>query len=268
MTRGNIVLWLVWQGKPVGLKIDTMMTITIPSLIDTNQPLLADFNNKLAYKFSNAELLIQALIHRSFAFEQGRGVIQDNEVLEFLGDAVLDLVVGFLLMSRYPEMKEGQLTKLRASLVNEANLAEMARRIDLGCYLFLGKGEDASGGRNKPSLLSGAFEAVVGAVFMDGGYDAAFALIKELFADDIAPEKVELLSTDYKTRLQEFCQERFNEAPLYVLEQEEGPDHDKIFSVTVRFRDQVLAAGQARNKKEAEQKAAATAFKNFISTDL
>lgn len=244
------------------------MIITISSLLDSSQQMFLDLQQELAYHFKSEELLAKAVIHRSFAFEQGRGLIQDNEVLEFLGDAVLDLVVGFLLLSNNPEMKEGNLTKLRSALVNEANLADMARRINLGRFLFLGRGEDASGGRNKPSLLSGAFEAVVGAVFLDGGYDAAFALIKRLVAPDLTAERVEELATDYKTRLQELCQERFNAAPVYVLEKEEGPDHDKMFFVTVRFRDQVLAEGQARNKKEAEQKAAAAALDNFTTLEL
>ncbi|MBU0728148.1 MAG: ribonuclease III [Proteobacteria bacterium] len=244
------------------------MTALIGLLAGDNAEPLLELEKLLQYDFKDRCLLQKALIHRSFAAEQGRLTGLDNETLEFLGDAVLDLVVGELLYKKHPEVREGDLTKMRASLVNEAHLAIMARAVHLGEYLFLGKGEDASSGREKASILSCAYEAVAGAIFLDGGYDAASAFIQEHYASWIDMDIMKMIFSDFKSRLQEKIQEKFGETPVYVLDNQEGPDHEKIFTASVKLKGQVLATGQARNKKEAEQQAAAEALTRFDQIDV
>jgi ribonuclease-3 len=231
-------------------------------LAGSNKELLAEFEQTIGYRFTDLRLLQQALIHSSYAFEQSQ-TGQDNQVLEFIGDAVLDLAIGHLLSSRYPEMKEGELTKFRASLVNESHLAEIARKLDVGKFIFLGKGEDSSNGRNKSSILSSGLEALIGAVFEDSDYGSAAALIRKLFEESIDAKKEVLLLADAKSRLQEALQEKYNEAPTYRLDSEEGPSHQKQFGVSVLFNDEVLGFGHAGSKKEAEQRAAAAALKTI-----
>ena len=240
--------------------------MNIDSLVRINKDRLSDFEKILGYRFTDLRLLQRALVHSSYAFEQSQEG-ENNEKLEFLGDAVLDLVIGHILFTRYLEMREGQLTKLRASLVNEQHLAKMAREIQLGEYLFLGKGEDASQGRQKSSILSCAYEAVIGAVFEDGGYDAVAQLVQRFFLPTLNNKKEELRVADSKSRLQELLQEKHNEAPVYTLDAEEGPSHQKVFSVSVRFKDQVLGTGQAGSKKVAEQQAAASALEGLQEKD-
>ena len=234
----------------------------LDELAGSNKELLAEFEQLIGYRFTDLRLLQKALIHSSYAFEQAQAG-QDNQVFEFIGDAVLDLAIGHLLSIRFPEMKEGELTRFRASLVNESHLAEIARKLELGRFLFLGKGEDSSNGRNKSSILSSAFEALVGAVFEDSDYNSASALIQTLFEESIDDKKEILLLADAKSRLQELLQEKYNEAPSYRLDSEEGPSHQKQFGVSVVFRDEVLGSGSAGSKKEAEQRAAAAALKNI-----
>jgi len=241
---------------------------SLESLTVDNSLQLAALEGRLCYSFRQQELLQLALVHRSFAFEQGDRLNKDNERLEFLGDAVLDLAIGSALFSRFPEMPEGEMTRLRAMLVKESYLAGMAARLDLGSCLCLGRGEDASDGRGKPSILASSFEAVLGAIFHDGGYEAACVFVEHHFGPGFDNEKEKLHLADAKSRLQELLQEKYNEAPLYSLEKEEGPDHQKIFSVSVRFRDQVLAQGRARSKKEAEQNAAAAALEKLEELGL
>lgn len=240
------------------------MEAKINLLVKQNKEILSEFEQLLGYRFTDLRLLQKALIHSSFAFEQSQEC-KNNETLEFLGDAVLDLVVGHILFRQYPEMKEGDLTKFRSSLVNETHLAIKAREIELGRFLSLGKGEEASSGRNKSSILSSGYEAVVGAVFEDGGYETAADVIERLFAHAITEKKEEMLIADAKSRLQEMLQEKYNEAPHYRLDGEEGPSHQKIFNVSVVFRDFVLGTGSAGSKKEAEQRAAAAALNNKSS---
>lgn len=231
-------------------------------LAKQNKIMLSEFEQLLDYRFTDLRLLQKALIHSSFAFEQSQAC-KNNETLEFLGDAVLDLTVGHLLFRRFPEMKEGELTKVRAALVNETHLAAMARDIELGRFLHLGNGEEASQGRNKSSILSCAYEAVVGAIFEDGGYETVTEFVERFFGPAITEKKEALLMTDAKSTLQEVLQEKYNEAPHYRLDGEEGPSHQKVFSVSVVFRDKVLGSGSAGSKKEAEQKAAAAALVDF-----
>lgn len=235
----------------------------LSSLIEKNIESLGELEKVIGYSFTDVSLLQLALIHRSFSFEHDRRQDSDNERLEFLGDAVLDLAVGHALFERYPDMREGQLTKLRAMLVNESHLAEMALKIGLGNYICLGKGEDASNGRRKPSILSCSYEAVVGAIFHDGGYGAAADFVKYHFGPCLGVQKDNMHLADAKSSLQELTQEKYNEAPVYVLESADGPDHRKIFTVAVCFRGKVLAHGKATSKKEAEQRAAAEALAGF-----
>jgi len=199
------------------------------------------------------------MVHSSYAFEQTQAG-KDNQVFEFVGDAVLDLVIGHLLTRQYPDMKEGELTRFRASLVNETHLADMARSLEMGRFLCLGKGEDASDGRNKSSILSCAFEAVVGAIFEDSDYPTVADLIERLFLNAIEEKKEHLLLADAKSRLQETLQDKFNKAPTYRLDSEEGPSHRKQFNVSVVFEGSVLGTGSAGSKKEAEQRAASAAL--------
>lgn len=235
------------------------MGMDIDSLVRVNKEELSRLEKVLGYRFTDLRLLQTALVHSSYAFEQAQGG-NDNEKLEFLGDAVLDLVIGHILLKRYRKLREGELTRLRSSLVNEQHLAKMARAIDLGRYLALGKGEESSHGRTKSSILSCAYEAVVGAIFEDGGYQAAAEYVSNFFLPDIEGKKEELLVADAKSRLQEALQEKYSEAPTYTIEGEDGPSHQKVFTVSVWFRDQVLGSGQAGSKKEAEQRAAAAAL--------
>ncbi len=239
------------------------MTIETITKIPQPQTDLHLLEENLGYHFRDRAHLQKAMIHSSYAFEQGRQTQKDNETLEFLGDAVLDLTVGHALFRHFPEMREGDLTRLRAALVNERHLARMATDLDLGRYLLLGKGEEINLGREKASILSCALEAVAGAIFLDGGYAAASAFVERHFYSWFEDRQQTMFLADAKSSLQELLQERFNEGPRYVLEKEEGPDHHKIFYISVRFRDEILGQGSARSKKEAEQEAAAMALKNL-----
>ena len=242
------------------------MGMDLNSLVRANKERLSEFEKIMEYRFTDLRLLQKALIHSSFAFEQSQAG-KNNETLEFIGDAVLDLVVGHILYKKYENMREGELTRLRAALVNETHLADMARQLELGRFLCLGKGEDASQGRNKSSILSCAFEAVVGAVFEDAGYETAAEIVTRLFVPAIDEKKEEMLIADAKSRLQEKLQEKHNEGPTYRLDKEEGPSHQKLFTISVLFHDEVLGSGEARSKKEAEQRAAAAALKHLKCED-
>jgi ribonuclease-3 len=216
----------------------------------------------LDYKFSNILLLQQSLIHSSFGFEQfGDG--QNNETLEFIGDAVLDLAVSHILYKKYPGIREGELTKMRARLVKESTLAKMAEGIMLGDFLMFGKGEQASQGKKKSSILASAFEAITGAMYLDRGYENVLHFISSLFGP-ILPEEIEgMFIEDAKSQLQEKLQEQFNQTPAYHLDAEEGPDHAKKFSVSVRFMAEILGVGSGSSKKIAEQQAAETALETI-----
>ena len=238
------------------------MAVTIDTLIQDNAGQLEALQDRIGYRFHDERLLQLALIHSSFAFERMKNG-RHNETQEFLGDAVLDLTLGFILFTRFPNMREGKLTRIRAALVSEAALAEMARKIDLGSFLFLGHGEDTSKGREKSSILSCAYEALVGALFLDGGYDEALVFVRRWFEPLIDKRQERLLTVDAKSGLQELLQERFNEGPEYVLDDEQGPAHARVFTVSVCFQGRVLGTGSATNKKEAEQQAARAALKGL-----
>lgn len=229
-----------------------------------NEDRLRKLERTLKWRFQNICHLQQALTHSSFAFEQGVAG-QDNEILEFLGDAVLDLAVGATLFMRFPGMREGELTRLRAALVNENTLAMVARTISLGEYILLGKGEDASRGREKASILASAYEALIGAAFLDKGYEAVASFVEQHFSSLIDDHKKIMQGADAKSQLQEKLQEKFNEPPTYTIDREEGPAHQKKFTASVRWHNQTLGTGTAKSKKEAEQQAAAEALQHLES---
>jgi len=216
--------------------------------------------NNIGYWFKNKSLLNDALCHRSYLNENQNSCVCDNERLEFLGDAVLGLCVGHLLMEESPSKNEGELSKLRANLVSEPALADMARLIDLGRFIRLGKGEAASRGFDKNSILSDAYEAVIAAVYLDAGFDATYGLIRDLFKASLDKNLVNEEIIDYKSLLQEFVQERGAAAPQYEVLNEIGPDHDKTFEISLNIFD-IQATGIGKTKKAAEQNSAKKALR-------
>jgi ribonuclease-3 len=217
---------------------------------------LAEVEERLGYRFQDPGLLRRSLTHRSFA---GRDPAHNNEQLEFLGDAVLSLAMGDLLLQRFAGRSEGDLSKVRASLVNEAVLALTATELGLGEHIRIGKGEERTGGRRKPSILAGAYEAVLGAVYLDGGFPAARELVGGHFSRAI-DDHTTLGLQDYKTRLQEMTQSHFKEVPTYRLVRASGPDHDKRFVSQILVGGKVYGRGVGRSKKIAEQAAAMKAL--------
>ncbi len=217
-----------------------------------------ELEDVLGYHFVDRALLERALRHASWCNEQTGAPVEDNERLEFLGDAVLGLCVCDRLMTRYPQLKEGELSMTRAQVVSEAGLSDVAGALDLGRWLMLGKGEEKSGGRQKPSIVADAFEAVIAAVYLDGGFAAAQQMVDRLLASRI--ETVEFKGFyDFKTRLQELAQARLKTTPTYSVVSELGPDHDKRFVVAVAIASDEWARAVGKSKKEAEQMAAAEA---------
>jgi ribonuclease-3 len=220
---------------------------------------LTTFMQQLAYTFENPQLIEEAFHHSSFVNEQGDGSLRNNERLEFLGDAVINLAVGHLLMNRYPEIKEGDLSRMRANLVNESRLADVARSIHIGRWVQLGRGELQNNGQEKNSILADTFEAVIAAVYLDGGFDAAYRVVRRhlgtLFDGINAPDA----NQDYKSQLQELVQLTHREVPAYEIIDESGPDHDKTFGVRLCVRD-ITATGTGKSKKLAEQDAARKAL--------
>lgn len=217
----------------------------------------------LAYRFTRLALLEEALTHKSFVNEQRGGDIPHNERLEFLGDAVLSLLVSERLASALPAAPEGILSKLKARLVSEPVLAGAARRLQLGTWLRLGRGEERSNGREKDSILADAVEAIVASVYLDGGLDAGRAVVTRLFQEEFSQVVTQQHvpgGEDYKTQLQEWCQKRFDELPQYAVVRESGPDHDKQFDVEVRIQQETAGRGTGKTKKEAEQAAAKQAL--------
>lgn len=220
--------------------------------------ILDALENLLGYHFEDPSLLLQALRHRSYANEQGMPSIESNERLEFLGDSVVELAVTHVLFEDFPEYPEGELTKMRSPLVKGAALAEAAERLGLGEFVLLGKGEESTGGRGKKSILADTFEAVIGALYMDGGFDVARGMIiscLEPFIHDI----VKWGPGDFKSELQELAAKRRGAMPRYRI-REEGPDHFKTFHATVEIGRQKYGPVAGSSKKEAEQGAARAAL--------
>ena len=223
----------------------------------------------LGYQFRDQGLLEHALTHRSRAHEDASGGVRDNESLEFLGDAVLGLVISDRLFRECPEYDEGEKSKAKARLVSAPTLARLGEQLGLGDYLLLGRGEEKTGGRQKPSLLADGFEAVVAAIYLDGGIAAADAFIERLFRsalDDVRAGRVVTgLITDHKSALQEWLQTNGRPLPDYQLAGTQGPDHQKVFTVEVRVGSVTVSTADGRSKKEAEQKAAALALEALSS---
>jgi ribonuclease-3 len=217
----------------------------------------------IGYVFSRPHLLEEALTHKSYVNEVKAKGEKDNERLEFLGDAILALIISDYLTTSFPDSSEGDLSKRKARLVSEASLSRAARRLDLGSVLRLGRGEELTQGREKPSLLANALEALIAAIYLDGGMEAARVFTLRACAPDLQEQQeVEepSITQDYKTRLQEWCQKQYDTLPQYVTVRESGPDHQKTFEVELSIRGDVLGVGVGRTKKEAEQKAARQAF--------
>ena len=213
---------------------------------------------RLGYKFNNINLLKNALTHSSYANEVRDG-FSSNERLEFLGDSVLSIVVSDYIYKHYPNMPEGELTKLRASLVCEKSLCAFSRELELGNYLMLGKGKKKGGGRERDSILADAFEAVLAAIYLDGGMEPARRHVMNFVLRELQHTDDEVFK-DYKTALQEIIQRNPEEAVSYILTGESGPDHDKEFTVEVRLNSNVIGRGTGKNKKRAEQMAAKEAL--------
>lgn len=224
-------------------------------MMETN---LEIFEKTIGYQFKDKKLLTQALTHSSYANEKKLGKLGCNERLEFLGDAVLELISSDFLFKKYPGIPEGELTKKRASMVCEPSLAYCARAFGLPDYLRLGKGEDMTGGRNRDSIVSDATEALLGAIYLDGGYEKANGFVQKFILNDMEHKQ---LFYDSKTILQEMVQETSTNPVEYVLVKEEGPDHDKRFQVEVRVDGVVQGSGVGHTKKAAEQAAAYQAIR-------
>ncbi len=224
------------------------------------EPVVDELQGKLGVPVVNHDVALAALTHKSFVNEHRGEALQDNERLEFLGDAVIDLAVSHRLMERFPGAREGELSKIRAAVVDEAGLARIARELDLGALLRLGRGEELTGGREKSSLLADAMEAVVAALYLGGGLAPVLALIDRFLGEAFARAAAGTLDRDYKTQLQELAQSRLRVSPRYRVIAEHGPDHSKVFDVELELKGEVIGRGAGRSKKDAEQAAAKLAL--------
>src|SRR3954463_12399692 len=214
---------------------------------------------QIGYTFGDRGILLQSLTHTSHGHEflQDKPfALRDNERLEFLGDAILDVVVSDILLESFPNANEGQLSKMRAAVVNEKTLAQLAKSINLQDCVRLGKGEAQTGGNEKASILSSTFEALIAAIYLDGGFNAVYPVVRHLFAPMFVEERELMAFYDHKTQLQEIVQARWKVTPTYHLLQTHGPDHAKTFEVEVRMNGRILATAAGNSKKEAEQNAA------------
>ncbi len=221
--------------------------------------MISELENNIKYIFIDKNLVKTALCHSSYINEQTDEKLADNEKLEFLGDAVLNLTAGHLLMDHFPDLNEGDLSRMRANLVNETRLASIARTMNLGKFLKLGKGEIQTQGHEKNSILADAYEAIIAAVYLDKGFDAAFQLVKSHFTSLLHSIAKPLDNMDYKSRLQEIVQVSHKSIPLYQIIEENGPDHDKTFITQLTVKD-IITLGSGKSKKMAEQEAAKQAL--------
>jgi len=224
-----------------------------------NPEKLQTLETRLNYVFTDKDRLKTALRHSSFVNEQAETGLEDNERYEFLGDAVLNLIVSHMLMARFPELSEGDLSRTRSHLVNEIQLADLARQLQLGEFIELGKGEIQTRGRSKKSILADAFEALTAAVYLDAGFERTFHLLAHLFSPLLDQVEMPEQFRDYKSRLQELVQTRLKETPVYSIIDETGPDHDKTFKVELGIGE-MKSRGVGKSKKSAEQAAARKAL--------
>ena len=229
---------------------------------------LVELSERLGVAFDDFSLLSRALTHRSYLNENPGSILEDNERLEFLGDAVIDFVVAGYLYHRFPEMDEGELTALRAALVRAETLAQFAQAIDLGHYLRLGLGEEENGGRTRVPLLCATFEAVMGAVYLDQGLEAARPLIEATIRPMLDEIRAGELHKDAKSEFQVWAQARFNQTPRYRVIDSEGPDHDRTFTVRVLVGDEAWGEGRGRSKQTAAQSAAAAAMSRAEAIEI
>ena len=225
-----------------------------------------ELEDRLGYKFINRIWLQQALVHSSYAYEYSQSG-PSNERLEFLGDAVLNLIISDFLVIMYPAAAEGNLSRRRASLVNARHLAGMARHLNLGAYLLLGRGEEQQSGRQKPSVLADALEALIAAVYLDGGYESAKEVVRSLFKGKLDTHEGDLVSQDFKTALQEYTQKWLKVSPEYRLVRQDGPAHARIFEVEVWLAGKPMGRGEGKSKKQASQAAAHQALLTFQEAD-
>lgn len=216
----------------------------------------------LGYHFKDLALLNNALTHKSFANEQGEAT-QDYERLEFLGDTVLNLIISHYLINQFPHYTEGDLTKLRATIVSNISLAKMAQQIQLGDFILLSKGEERSGGQHKPSILAGCFEALIAAIYLEVGLEKASSIFFQRWEKGIEEIITSNGAEDYKSVLQEFIQRESGCMPIYEVVGDSGPEHRKIFEVILSIKGQICSCGTGRSKKEAEQEAAMLALEKF-----
>jgi len=222
--------------------------------------ILRDLERKISYRFRDASLLSTALTHRSYVNENQQEAVSDNERLEFLGDSVLGLCVSDLIIKKYASFPEGTLTQARAALVNEKQLAELARSLTIGHFLLLGRGEENAGSRDKDSFLANALEAVIAAVYLDSGFNEVKTVVTKLIEPLLQDDSVSSDYFDYKTALQEFCQKKYRTTPIYMVTDSTGPDHDKKFKVRVVIVNKLTEYGSGKSKKEAEKQAAQKAW--------
>ena len=232
-----------------------------------NKRKVEEFEQSLNLDFNDKLLIQRALTHKSYPNENRRLNLKDNERLEFLGDSVLSLSVSTYIFNKFADFPEGELAKMRAVIVSAPILAEVAKRIELGQFLFLGKGEEMTGGRERDSILADTMEAIFGALYLDQGFTAAADFILELLKIDIINVAEGNHIQDYKTMLQEVIQENGNNRPEYEVVDEEGPDHNKTFIVAVKLNEDSLGSGQGSSKKEAEQEAAKVALDKLNKLD-
>ncbi len=221
----------------------------------------APFESKFKLKFKNKQLLLEALTHKSYAIEKGESL--NNERLEFLGDSIISAVVAQFLFKKFPNVNEGRLSKLKSQIVSRTNLSEWALELKFGDFILLSQGEEATGGRKRESLLGNMYEALIGALYLDQGFEKA----KDFIMRQLSKKK-RIIESDFKSRLQEIIQKKYKTPPNYFVTKEEGPDHAKLFTLEVRVNKKTLGLGVGRSKKEAEQMAAKEALKKIKSGEV
>ncbi len=229
---------------------------------------LKELENHLGHQFKEIRWLDQALTHKSFIYETNHPKKEDNEVLEFIGDSVLNLAISYLLFKKFPDAQEGTLSMMRSQLVRRTSLSSLSKELHLQSYLLLGKSQQIAGRTGKSSVLANTYEALIGAIFMDAGFDRALEIIQNHFDSHLQERMSSVLLKDYKSHLQIYSQQSFGISPQYHVLKEYGPDHDKSFQVCVTIGGEVKGMGWGKNKKEAEQEAAQKALEEIKKTDV